>query len=69
MAEQTVRPTATGRTQDPAAVTADPDPQDLPADVDDDLGEADEGRNANDNMGFLQSVLRLLVDTRRQLNW
>ena len=41
------------------------DPQDLPADDDDDFDEADGGGNADDDMGFLQPFLRLLLVTHK----
>ena len=52
--------------RDRAAVTADADSADLPADDDDDFDEAEEGGNANDNMTFLETVLRVLAETQRK---
>ena len=49
---------ASDRTQDPAAATAN-----LAADDDDDFGEADEGGDANDNVAYVQTVLRMFVET------
>ena len=53
------------RTRDLAAVTTDSDPPDLPAENDDDdLDEADEGRNANGNVTCLQPILRKITETK-----